>query len=138
MKSAYRAIRHLTALFDDTVRRVPDFEAEIRGGNGRKYAIFGYRAGDGGPLVTIWRSGDRPGEHPEMEHVSLTLPGFRFDEPLWVDLLTGRVYDVEGALGKTDGDGTTFQRLSVYDSPVVLVDRSTILDAIQPVKAAGR
>jgi len=132
-KQAYRAVQHVTALFDDTVRRVPDFQAKLSGGaDDAKYAVFGYRAADAHPLVTLWRRSDTPGKRPEMEELSLTLPDACFEDPVWVDLRSGRVFDMDDALWKTEDGGTTFGRVPVYDSVVVIGERAWIVKALTP------
>ena len=127
VKLAYGAIQNLTALFDATVERITDFDAEITGSlAANKYTAFGYRADDGTPLVTVWRSGDRPGANPEMERLRLSLPGLQFSNPVWVDLLSGQVYDIDKTLWKRNDDGTVFAQLPVYDSVVVIAEAAWI------------
>ena len=126
-KRAYRAVQHVTALFDDTVERIPDFRAKLSGGaEGARYSIFGYRAAEGGLLVTLWRSSDTPGKRPDLENVSLTISAGTFSDPVWVDVLSGRVYAIDAALWQARDDGTTFSKLPVYDSAVVIAERAWI------------
>jgi hypothetical protein len=83
--------------------------------------------------VTIWRCSDPPGKHPEMVQVSLTLPETSFDDPVWIDLLTGEVYGMAAALHLPQETGTVLPRLSVYDSPIVVADRSVIARILEPL-----
>ena len=88
VKHAYRTVQHITALFDSTVKRIPDFQAKLSGGSQKaRYAIFGYRAANGTPLVTLWRSSDKPGRRPQMENVALTVSDSVFGDPVWIDEL---------------------------------------------------
>ncbi len=133
VKQAYRTVQHITALFDHTVRRIPDFRAELSGGMAKaKYAIFGYRAARGRALVTLWRSSDTPGKNPHLENVALTVFNQRFDDPVWIDMLTGRACQIDKSLWKREGNTCTFGRLPVYDSVVVLADRGVIADKLEP------
>lgn len=126
-KLSYHAVQHITALFDSTVQRVPDFQAALSGvSEDAKYSVFGYKATDGGQLVTLWRSSDRPGARPELEELELTLKRGTFTDPVWVDVVSGDVYDIDDSLWKTEGDGCTFQRLPVYDAVIVLAERTAI------------
>ena len=126
-KLAYRAVQHITALFDNRVTRIKDFKATLSGGAaGARYSVFGYRGPGGGLLVTVWRSSDRPGERPERELVSLHLPNSSLDQPVWIDLVSGRVYAMDDSLCRTSEDGGTTVRLPVYDSVIVLAERSAI------------
>ncbi|MHB8899453.1 MAG: hypothetical protein ACYC6Y_11950 [Thermoguttaceae bacterium] len=126
-KQAYRAVQHITALFDGRVKRITDFEASVAGGSeGSKHSVFGYRAADGGLLVTVWRSSDIPGVRPGLEELSLTVTKGSFQDPVWVDLLSGDVYDIADGLWKAAGEGCTFLRVPVYDAVVVVAERSSI------------
>lgn len=126
-KLSYFAVQHMTAVFDDTVKRVKDFGAEVTGGKkDSRFAVFGYRGAGGGPLVTLWRSSDTPGKRPEFERVTLTIDRLRFKNPIWVDLLTGRVYEIDDASWNATDQGTTLMRMAVYDSVVVIAESREI------------
>lgn len=128
-KQAYRAVQHVTALFDNTVERIPDFQASLSGGaEDARYSTFGYRAAEGSLVITLWRSSDAPGKRPELENVALAVSAGAFTDPVWVDVLSGRVYDIDAALWQAQDGGTTFSRLPVYDSTVVIAERAWILD----------
>lgn len=126
-KQAYRAVQHITALFDNTVQRVTDFQATLSGGSeDSKYSLFGYRSDNGDQLITLWRSSDRPGERPELEELELSVPKGSFHDPVWVDLVSGRVYDIDESLWNCDGESCNFHRLPVYDAVVVVAERAAI------------
>ena len=76
-------------------RRGRDCKAQLTGSEeGSKLSVFGYRGSQSGSLVTLWRSSDTPGKRPEFEQVRLTIDNLRFEAPVWIDLLTGRVYEL--------------------------------------------
>ena len=136
-KVAYRTVQHITALFDDTVQRVKEFRVELGAAAARsEYAVFGYRGSLGGTLVTLWRNSDSPGEDPEMEWVELTTKGHAFESPVWIDLLTGRVYTMSDSLWSLNDHDTVFSRLPVYDSVVVVAERKEVERLVQLAKPA--
>ena len=73
---------------------------------------------------------ERPGDSFETRPAAFSLTGEHmkaFKEPVWVDLLTGRVYEFPKecqAVGKTV---ITFFNVPVYDSPCVLTEKSAII-----------
>lgn len=135
-KLAYAAVQHITALFDNTVTRISDFKATLEGGReDAQYTVFGYRSATGHPLVTLWRSSDPPGERPEGERLRVTMPEVKFDEPVWVDLVSGQVYASDRALWKQEGGNCVFDSLPVYDSVVVVADRAAIAERL--IQGAG-
>ena len=126
-KLAYYAVQHLTALFDDTVLRTKDFSARVVSEDkDSEFAIFGYRGTKGGTFVTLWRSSDTPGERPQFEQVDLLIDQVQFEHPIWVDLLTGQVYEIDSSRWNANTQGTTFKGIAVYDSVVVIVERKEI------------
>lgn len=130
-KESYRAVQHITALFDNKVQRVKDFEASLSGGSSEsKYSIFGYRSTDRGQLITLWRSSDRPGQRPEFEELTLNVSKGSFKDPVWIDLVSGDVYDIADSVWKAEGEGCTFQGLPVYDAVVVVAERAAIGDLL--------
>ena len=133
-KQAYRTVQHVTALFDDSLQRIPDFEAKLSGGmEDATHSVFGYRAADGSLVITLWRNSDVPGKRPDLENVVLTVPG-AFADPVWVDVLSGRVYDIATKRWQTRDGQTTFTQLPVYDSVVVIAERAWTHDRME----AGR
>jgi len=126
-KLAYHAVQRVTAIFDSTLHRIPDLAGKVEGAAGRgTFSLFGYRNDRGANVATLWRNSHRPGEHPEVERLTVTLPGLRFTEPLWVDLLSGKAYAIASS-HVTQKDGTVvFRDLPVYDSPVVIAERTAV------------
>ena len=126
-KLAYNAVQHLSAVFDDKVRRVKDSNIRVTGEDKEsQFAAFSYRGAKGGTYVTLWRSSDTPGDKPQFEQVNLKIDLAKFECPVWVDLLTGRVYEIDSAHWKTTAEGTIFTGLVVYDSAVLVVERNEI------------
>lgn len=127
-KLGYAAVQHVTAVFDNTVRRVKNSDARVTGGQeGSKFTVFSYRDASRGAIVTLWRSGDTPGKRPDMERVALRIPDVQFADPVWVDLLSGRVYRIDSALWTTTDSGTDFRAVPVYDSVVLIADKKAIV-----------
>jgi len=136
VKTAYSAIQNLTALFDDSLGRITDLDARLEGDlTADQCAIFGYRAADGLPLVALWRSTSNPGAHPDIAQVRLSVKAVQFNDPVWADLLTGRVYEMKAGLFETTAEGTVFKNLPVYDSPIVVAERNWMTPHIRPLEA---
>jgi len=130
VKPAYFAIQNLTAIFDDRLQRCHDFDASVEGDAGR-YSVFAYRDHNGDPIVTSWRSSDRPGQRPDIKTVVVRLPNIRFEQPVWIDLLSGTVHEIDDSLWTFKNDTTTLLALAVYDSPVVIAERAAITDVLR-------
>ena len=132
-KVAYRAVQCVTAIFDNSVKRVREDTCSLAGGAARsRYRTFHYRSDRGGDLITLWRADDPPGKRPEVERVQLSVRRGRFEEPVLVDMLSGRVFAIDGALRQAQGDAVTFRHVPVYDSVTLIADRRTV-----PLNAEG-
>jgi hypothetical protein len=127
VKPAYRAMQHVTAVFDNTLERVRDAAPEVTGGaESGKFAAFLYRSKSGGQVLALWRSSDSPGKNEALENVTVTVPGGRFTEPMWVDVAGGKVFKMDAGLWTQDGGKVTLRRAAVYDSAVLIADRSVL------------
>lgn len=119
-KMAYPAMQAVTAIFDDRLQAI-ESGCEVSGTD-ESIAIHAFRREDGAALVAIWRNGDKPGDRPVHEAVSVTCPDLALgDRPMYVDLLTRAVY-LTTDLVEVAGTGFTARDVPVYDSPVLIAD----------------
>jgi hypothetical protein len=127
-KQAYGAVQRVTAIFDGTVHRLPDFAGKVEGAASQSsFSLFGYRTDSGAEIVTLWRDSDRPGQRPDVERVTLTLPDMSFTRPVWVDMLSGKVFAIADSLRSRRDGAAVFRQVPVYDSVVLIAEQSAIL-----------
>lgn len=126
-KIAYRAVQHVTAIFDSSVQRVREDTCTLAGGaEPSRYRTFHYRSDGGGDLITLWRADDPPGKRPEIERLQLSVRNARFNEPVLVDMLSGRVFAIDATLWQVRGDTVTFHHVPVYDSVTLIAERRAV------------
>jgi len=124
-KPAYRAMQHLTSIFDTDWERMADFAAQPD--SGEHLAIYGYaQKQTHTQIVTIWESGHTPGDGRELHQRTVTLPRSKFTEPVYLDFLSGAVFAIPEQNWKRDGEGVKLLDLPVYDAPIAVVERSAI------------
>ena len=104
----------------------------------------------GAPLLAFWRFAEVQGDfkktkeapgynistgrlyHPRASDRCDTFPtvfrtkGPPMDDPVWVDLLTGRVYEVPRENVLSSESGTVYVDIPCYDSPALLTEKSAI------------
>ncbi|MBW3630744.1 MAG: hypothetical protein KY464_15810, partial [Gemmatimonadetes bacterium] len=129
-KPAYHALQHLTSTFDHTLERIPHYPYT---GGSDTLALFGYRKkGTDEQVVTIWKSGSTPSNSNEKTAMAFTFAAAKFSDPVYVDLRTGAVYDIPEGSWSHDGTQHAFRDIPIYDSPVLIADRSTL--RLQPAR----
>ncbi|HAZ02123.1 MAG TPA: hypothetical protein DCY97_08100, partial [Marinilabiliales bacterium] len=89
-------------------------------------SVFGYcNKTSGKQLVTLWLDENIPNNTFETQMVELIIENGNFKKPVWVDLFSGRIYEIPKANWGKTGANFTF-RIPVYDSPVLIADQSLI------------
>jgi hypothetical protein len=123
-KPAYFAAQHVFAIFDHTLDRLTDYPAATAV---EKLAVFGYaRKGTAHQVAAIWLSGGRPADTNELTLIDISLPRGRFTDPVYVDLLSGGVYDIAKDRWAQSIDGCVFRQVPVYDAPILIAERAAV------------
>jgi hypothetical protein len=143
-KQSYFAVQNAVAIFDDSFERMKDVtcharlvaaEVEARGKAREKNPIVFYafrKKGGQQSLVTLWHGGQRPAHEFPMLPMNITCTGIVFHDPVFVDLLSGRIYDIPKEHQTIKNGSCVFRGIPVYDSPVLLIERSIIRSQVSP------
>jgi hypothetical protein len=125
-KPAYFAVQHLTSIFDHKLERIPSYS--YRETSDESLSVFGYENRfSGEQVVTIWKDGDIPSDTNEKTLMNFTFHDGQFSEPVYVDLRRGGVYEIHSDKWSADGHFYQFEDIPVYDSPILIADRSNVL-----------
>lgn len=138
-KVAYYAMQNVTALFDNTLERIRDLENthniaaakpdehRYSYSTDRRVAFYGYRhKTTRKQTYTLWFSDNIPDNEVRIRLLDIRLTGAEFEEPVWVDIITGAVHAIPKEQWSRAGAVTTFKAVPVYDAPVVITDRSLV------------
>ncbi len=135
VKRAYYAVQNVAGLFDNTLTRVkePKFTT-----TDTSISLYEYRKEDGRPVFVFWvhtvpgmripsnQMYSRPTDSFATRPAVFKHKGTELNDPVWVDLLTGRVYEFPKKDVLVHSNGVTFVNVPVYDSPCVLTERSVV------------
>ena len=134
------------SVFDDTLSRVKDSSF---GTKDASISTYEYRKDSGARLFVFWTHGrdftlaggtagvlgegpwrllyERPGDSFETRPAVFKCFGKPLADPVWIDMLTGRVYAFpkENVIVPEKG-GVRYLDVPVYDSPCVLTERSAV------------
>ena len=142
VKRAYYAAQNLTSVFDSSLVRVTEpaiTNVDI------SVTFYEYRGPRETPLYVFWKSGTtylkksefknrtvgvklmRPDDSFETRPTVFTVRGKPLNNPVWVDILTGRVYEFpKNRMQVVDGE-VHYLDVPLYDSPCILTEREFIL-----------
>lgn len=122
-KLSYLAIQHLTACVDSTF--LPQGLLQYMTNGTRSLTVAGFEKKNK-QMVAFWFDDKIPTDEWVFVERELFVEAVRFKRPMLVNLLTGKVYKIEVADWKTDARGTFFKKLPVWDSPMLIVEKSQV------------
>ena len=126
-KPAYYAMQHVTALFDSRITRIKDFKCTVSGSESA--AAYAYRRKGGkGQLVTIWLDGKTPADDHPVKQVDITIQDGGFRHPVYVDMLSGNIYEIPAGAWSRQGSSCTFRNIPLYDAPVLIAEADLVMN----------
>lgn len=126
VKVAYYAVQNVTAVFDHSLERVTNAVATVACANRTSYAVYREKA-TGRQLVTLWDRSGIPADSNATIPATVTVAGCAMKEPVWVDLVSGRIYAFPADRVTRDGDTVVFRDVPVYDAPVLLAEKALVV-----------
>ncbi|MEU8473014.1 hypothetical protein AB0F30_34920 [Streptomyces sp. NPDC029006] len=124
-KPSYYAVQTAASIFDSTVKPLPGYHWSATPDTSLTVQAFAKR-GTGRQIVGVWSGAARPSESNASTPTDLTFTDGDFTDPVYVDVRTGAVHDIPAADWSVQGSTYTFKDIPVYDSPVLIADRSTL------------
>jgi hypothetical protein len=139
-KMVYYAMQHVASVFDDQLVRIKNLhdthnlnakaephEVRYNKGTDRSLAVYGYEHKKSGKQVfTIWVDESIPTNINEVRTINFSVVNGNFDAPIYVDILTGGVYEIPDNQIVKKGSVITFRNMPVYDAPVLITDKSIL------------
>jgi len=122
-RPSYYAVQHMVSFFDDEVTAIG--EMEHSSDSPRKMSVAGFEK-KGKPVVLVWYNDQTPSDELTWDLVSLTIRNAGFNDPVYVEMITGKVYELEKPNITRNGNDTMFRNLPVWDSPVMIADRDLV------------
>lgn len=123
-KLAYKAAQHVFSFFDDALKT--DAAVRVQSGN-EQQACFGYSEKKSGlSAVTVWQAEARPADVYEAKQTTIRVEGGRFKTPVYVDLLSGKVYSLPKGSWKKEGTSFIFEGVPVPDYPILITDKALL------------
>ncbi|MBI5821496.1 MAG: beta-galactosidase [Verrucomicrobia bacterium] len=126
IKLAYYAVQNTVAVFDNTLERVKQPAVGVMYDKGT--ASFAYRnKKTGQALVAIWDNSGVPDDAFATRPAQVVVKNLTIKEPVWVDLISGRVYEIPTDRIVKAAGFTIFKDIPFYDAPVLIAEKGLVL-----------
>jgi len=122
-RPVYYAVQHMMSFFDDAVRPVGLLESQSN--STRTLTVAGFQK-QSTCVALVWYSDQVPSDELKWDPVDLTIKSVKFQDPVYVEMITGKVFNIDKASWKTDGANVAFTGLPVWDSPIMIAERSQV------------
>jgi hypothetical protein len=77
-------------------------------------------------LFTIWIDEYIPTSINTVKNINFTILNGNFEQPVYVEILTGGVYEIPQNQWRKEDNKYTFKDLPVYDAPILIADKSIL------------
>lgn len=122
-KLSYHAAQNVFSLFDiqivlDTAKPITDQKT--------LYAFQYHNKNNVGSIATLWSGEARPSDTYEPKITTITIKNGKFKDPVYVDLISGKIYDIPKKNYKRSGNKYIFNSIPVPDYPVLIADKEAL------------
>jgi polysaccharide biosynthesis protein PslG len=122
-RPSYHGVQHMVSVFDDSVK--PVGELAFKTNAYREMTVAGFKKGDS-PLVLTWYKDQIPGDELKWDLVNLTIKDLNFKDPVYVEMISGKVFEINKQDWTNNDKDVTFRNLPVWDSVILIAERSSI------------
>ena len=121
----FYAVQHVTSLFTPEMKTCEGIQ--VTGPVGMAMQQHGLEKNGKKVGCLLWLCGNRPTSSLDRTMVDVVVEGLELKEPVYVDVLTGTVHDLKPILkGVRGGGAMEFKGLPLWDSPVVIMEKSEV------------
>jgi hypothetical protein len=124
-KLAYFAYQNTCSFFNDGITPAGTVDG-IESAHMNLSTFSFTHAVNGRKAFAIWDNSGRPDESMDRTPIELTIPEFRISNPVYIDIISGAVYDIPKAHINFYGNTASLKNIPIWDAPVVVSDRSLV------------
>jgi hypothetical protein len=126
-KPAYHAFQHMTSIFDDRLERIKQYRYSAETEGEANISLYAYEDKAGNQAVTIWFNDNIPSDSSQKSFRDFIFYEGQFNHPVWVDIVSGKVYKIPKSNWSKSGTQYNFNRIPIYDSPILITDISVLV-----------
>ena len=124
-RPSYYAVSHMVSLLDS--EKEPYEGVSVKESTGREIKAAGISKDGKCVAVAYWKGDDKPSDMLEKDKVNALIQGVVFENPVLLDPITGRVYDLSYVMLRGGqqrlADATKFTGLPLWDAPLVIIEK---------------
>ncbi|MEI7732469.1 MAG: beta-galactosidase [Verrucomicrobiota bacterium] len=125
IKLAYYSVQNVVAVFDNTLERIK--EPAITVTYDKATACFAYQNTKiRQNLVVLWDNSGTPDDAFVTRPAQVEIKGLAIKEPVWVDLVSGRIYEIPADRITNVSGATMFKDIPLYDAPVLIAEKGMV------------
>ena len=121
-RPVFYAMQHVFSFFDEDVHAV-GIETKDVGGHKLEIARFERQSNN---MHVLWFSEKRPGDTLAYEPTTVEMKSVNIKEPVWVDLLTGKIAKIPADKVSYKNGVLTIKDLPLWDSPVMVAPNAQV------------
>ncbi len=84
--------------------------------------------------MVLWDSSGTPNDAFVTRPAQVTVKGLVIREPVWVDMVSGRIYEIPADRVVKAGEFTILRNVPLYDSPVLLGEKELFMNADEALR----
>lgn len=128
VKPAYHTVQNIASVFDASMEPTVGFSRDIQCAKQVAAYLF-KKKGSGASLLAFWDCSSHPDNGNETTTAQFVLPGITFEDPVWVDVVTGAIYELPKDRITIEQSKTLLNDIPLYDAPVFITDRKAVMPA---------
>lgn len=126
IKLAYYSVQNCAAVFDDSLERIKEPAITVQ--YDKATAAFAYRnVKTGQNLIVLWDNSGTPNDSFETRPARIETKNLAIREPVWIDLVSGRIFEIPADRVEKTGDSTVYKNVPLYDAPVLIAEKTAFL-----------
>lgn len=126
VKPAYYTVQNVASVFDSSLEPVIGFACDVQCARETATYLF-KKQSSGGHVLALWDSSSHPENENPTTPARITLTGVVFQEPVWVDMVTGAIYELPADRVVAEGGKTVLKDVPVYDAPALVAEKNVVV-----------
>jgi len=122
-RPSYYGVQHMASFFDYSVE--PKGMIDYFTNSSRSLTVAGFEK-EKSPVVLLWYDDQIPSDELNWDDISLTMKEVNFKNPVYVEMISGKVFELPKLSWSNVGENVRFEKLPVWDSPIMIVEQDQV------------